>query len=574
LLPGLDRLRRYERAWLRGDVLAGVTVAAYLVPQVMGYAQVAGLDPVVGLWAIMGSLPLYALLGTSPQLSVGPESTTALMTATALAPLAVGDPVRYAALAAGLGIIVGAICIVGWAARLGFLADLLSKPVLVGYMAGVAVLMAMGQLQKMTGVSVHGNSFVTQVRSFARGLGDVHGPTLALGLAVLVFLLTANRLFPRAPVPLIGMLLATAAVGLFALKQHGVAVIGHVPAGLPVPQAPNVAWRDLKALLLPGVGVAIVAYSDNVLTARAFASRNHDAVDANQELLALGVANLGASMTRGLPVSSSASRTVIGDAMGSRTQLYSLVALLSVAATLLFLRPLLADFPTAALGAVVMYAAVRLVDVAEFRRIARFRRSELLIALVTTIGVLLLDVLYGVLLAVALSIIDLVRRVARPHDGVLGYVPGVAGMHDIDDYPDAKLVPGLVVYRYDAPLFFVNAEDFKERALKALDAASGDVEWFLLNAEAIVDIDITAIDALDEHRSELERRGIVFALARVKQELRDDLAAVGFVDRVGSDRLFPTLPIAVQGYLRWYVERHGGPPPGVEVPDPPPAPLV
>jgi high affinity sulfate transporter 1 len=574
LLPGLDRLRRYERAWLRGDVLAGVTVAAYLVPQVMGYAQVAGLDPVVGLWAIMGSLPLYALLGTSPQLSVGPESTTALMTATALAPLAVGDPVRYAALAAGLGIIVGAICIVGWAARLGFLADLLSKPVLVGYMAGVAVLMAMGQLQKMTGVSVHGNSFVTQVRSFARGLGDVHGPTLALGLAVLVFLLTANRLFPRAPVPLIGMLLATAAVGLFALKQHGVAVIGHVPAGLPVPQAPNVAWRDLKALLLPGVGVAIVAYSDNVLTARAFASRNHDAVDANQELLALGVANLGASMTRGLPVSSSASRTVIGDAMGSRTQLYSLVALVSVAATLLFLRPLLADFPTAALGAVVMYAAVRLVDVAEFRRIARFRRSELLIALVTTIGVLLLDVLYGVLLAVALSIIDLVRRVARPHDGVLGYVPGVAGMHDIDDYPDAKLVPGLVVYRYDAPLFFVNAEDFKERALKALDAASGDVEWFLLNAEAIVDIDITAIDALDEHRSELERRGIVFALARVKQELRDDLAAVGFVDRVGSDRLFPTLPIAVQGYLRWYVERHGGPPPGVEVPDPPPAPLV
>jgi len=574
LLPGLDQLRRYERAWLRGDVVAGVTVAAYLVPQVMGYAQVAGLDPVVGLWAIMGSLPLYAAFGSSPQLSVGPESTTSLMTAAALAPLAVGDPFRYAALAAALGIVVGAICIAGWAARLGFLADLLSKPVLVGYLAGVAVIMVMGQVGKLTGVSVHGDSFVAQLRSFARGLGDVHGPTLALGVAVLLFLLAASRLFPRAPVPLIGMLLATAAVGLFALKDHGVAVIGHIPAGLPVPQVPDVALRDLKALLLPAVGVAVVAYSDNALTARAFAARNHYTVDANQELLALGVSNLGASMARGFPVSSSGSRTVIGDALGSRSQLYSLVALVFVAATVLFLRPLLANFPTAALGAVVVYAAVRLVDVAEFRRIARFRRSELLIALSTTVGVLVLDVLYGVLLAVALSIIELVRRVARPHDGVLGYVPGVAGMHDIDDYPDAKLVPGLVVYRYDAPLFFVNAEDFKQRALNALDIAEGDVEWFLLNAEAIVEIDITAIDALDGHRRELERRGIVFALARVKQDLRDDLEAAGFVDRVGPDRLFPTLPTAVHGYLQWYVQRHGSPPPGVTVPDPPPAPLV
>ena len=391
---------------------------------------------------------------------------------------------------------------------------------------------------------------------------------------MLLFLLAASRLFPRAPVPLIGMLLATAAVGLFALKDHGVAVIGHIPAGLPVPQVPDVALRDLKALLLPAVGVAVVAYSDNALTARAFAARNHYTVDANQELLALGVSNLGASMARGFPVSSSGSRTVIGDALGSRSQLYSLVALVFVAATVLFLRPLLANFPTAALGAVVVYAAVRLVDVAEFRRIARFRRSELLIALSTTVGVLVLDVLYGVLLAVALSIIELVRRVARPHDGVLGYVPGVAGMHDIDDYPDAKLVPGLVVYRYDAPLFFVNAEDFKQRALNALDIAEGDVEWFLLNAEAIVEIDITAIDALDGHRRELERRGIVFALARVKQDLRDDLEAAGFVDRVGPDRLFPTLPTAVHGYLQWYVQRHGSPPPGVTVPDPPPAPLV
>ena len=441
-------------------------------------------------------------------------------------------------------------------------------------MAGVAAIMVMGQLDKMTGVPVDGDSFVAQLRSFAQGLGDVHGPTLALGVAVLAFLLAASRRFPRAPVPLIGMLLATAAVALFSLEQHGVDVVGTIPAGLPVPQAPDVSMSELRALLLPAVGVAIVAYTDNVLTARAFAVRNHYSVDANQELLALGVANLGAGMAQGFPVSSSGSRTVIGDTLGSRSQLYSLVALASVAGTLLFLGSLLANFPTAALGAIVVYAAVRLVDVAEFRRIARFRRSELLIALATTVGVLVLDVLYGVLLAVALSIIDLVRRVARPHDGVLGYVPGVAGMHDIDDYPDAKLVPGLVVYRYDSPLFFANAEDLKERGLKALETVEGEVEWFLLNAEAIVQVDITAIDALDELRSELEERGIVFAMAlRAEQDLRDDLDAAGFVERVGEDRLFPTLPTAVHVYLQWYTEEHGGPPRGVDVPDPPPTPL-
>jgi MFS superfamily sulfate permease-like transporter len=441
-------------------------------------------------------------------------------------------------------------------------------------MAGVAVIMVMGQLEKLTGVSVDGDSFVAQVRSFGRGLDDLHGPTLALGAAVLVFLLVASRLFPRAPVPLVGMLLATAAVVLFALKDHGIAVIGDIPAGLPIPRLPDASISDMRALLLPAVGVAIVAYSDNVLTARAFATRNHYTVDANQELLALGVTNLGASVARGFPVSSSGSRTVIGDALGSRSQAYSLVALVTVAGTLLFLRTLLGNFPTAALGAVVVYAAVRLVDVAEFRRIASFRRSELLLALATTIGVLVLDVLYGVLLAVALSIIDLVRRVARPHDGVLGYVPGIAGMHDVDDYPDAKLVPGLVVYRYDSPLFFANAKDFQERALKALDTVEGDVEWFLLNAEAIVEVDITAIDALVELRGELERSGVVFAMARVKQDLRDDLEGAGFVERMGADRLFPTLPTAVHGYLQWYTERHGSPPPGVDVPDPPPTPLA
>jgi len=573
-LRGVDLMRGYERGWLRGDILAGVTVAAYLVPQVMAYAEVAGLPAVAGLWAIIGSLAVYVVLGSSRQLSVGPESTTALMTAAAVGPLAAGDPGRYAAIAAALGIVVGLLCILGWAGRLGFLADLLSKPVLVGYMAGVAAIMVVSQLGKVAGVPGGGDSFLDGIASFADNLSEMHRPTLLLAMSVLAFLLVTNRIAPRAPVPLIGMLLALAAVAVLDLRSAGVAVVGEIPAGLPTPRVPDVSMADLAALLLPAVGVAIVGYSDNALTARAFATRNHYTVDANQELLALGAANVAAGFMQGFPVSSSGSRTVIADSLGAKSQLYSLVALATVLVTLVALQPVLASFPAAALGAIVIYAALRLVDVAEFRRIGRFRRSELVLALATTTSVLVFGVLYGVLVAIAMSILDLLRRVARPHDGILGYAPGVPGMHDIDDYPDARAVPGLVVYRYDSPLFFANAEDFKRRALASIEAPSSPVEWFLLNAEANVEVDITSIDALDELREELQQRGVVFAMARVKQDLRDDLAAAGFLDRVGEERIFPTLPTAVQAYLRWYVERHGAPPPGLVVPEPPQGPPV
>jgi sulfate permease, SulP family len=560
--PGLLRLRSYERSWLRGDVLAGVTVAAYLIPQVMAYAEVAGLPPVVGLWAVMGPLFVYALIGSSRQLSVGPESTTALMTALVVAPLAGGDPARYAALAAALALIVGGLCLLAWLARLGFLADLLSHPVLAGYMAGIAVFMIVSQLTKITGVPVDGESLVSDVGSFLSGLDRMHLPTLVMSAAVLAFLLFGAWLWPKAPVPLVGMLLAAGVVAAFSLQDRGIRVVGEIPAGLPTPGLPGLALEELTALLLPAVGVTIVAYSDNVITARAFAIRNGYHVDANQELLALGTANLSAGVLRGFPVSSSASRTVIADALGNKSQLYSLVALGAVLATLLVGRTVLAAFPSAALGAIVVYAALRLIEVSEFRRIGAFRRSELVLALATTAAVLLLGVLYGVLAAVGLSILNLLRRVARPHDGVLGYVPGLAGMHDIDDYPDATLVPGLVVYRYDAPLFFANAENFRQRALAAVDASPTPVEWFMLNAEANVEVDITAIDTVEELRAELDRRGIVFAMARVKQDMRADLAAAGLVERVGDDRIFPTLPTAVQAYVEWYTARHGEPPVG------------
>ena len=548
LRPGLSALRQRDLPAVRGDVLAGVTVAAYLVPQVLAYAEVAGLAAVTGLWTAVAALGAYVVFGSSRQLSVGPESTTAIMTAVAIAPLAAGDGGRYAALAGALALLVGAICLLGRLARLGFLADLLSRPVLVGYLTGIALIMISGQLEKITGVPVDGDTFAAELLSFAAGIDRVHLPTLLLAAAVLAFLLAGAALFPRAPIPLLAVLLAAGATALLTADALGVRVVGSVPQGIPVPALPSVTITDLTDLLLPAVGVAIVAYSDNVLTGRAFATRNKHPLDADQEMLALGAANVAAGLLQGFPVSSSGSRTVIGDSLGSRSQLSSIVTLLLVVVVLFVGGPVLAAFPTAALGALVVYAALRLIEPAEFRRFARFRRSELALAVATTVAVLVLGVLYGVLAAVALSILDLLRRVSRPHAAVLGFVPGLAGMHDVDDHPGTTTVPGLVVYRYDAPLCFANAEDFRDRAIAALDAAPAPVRWLVLNTEAIVEIDITAADAVQTLCDELDTRGVVLALARVKQDLLHDLRHSGLADRIGANRIFPTLPTAVAAF--------------------------
>ncbi|MBL7499465.1 sulfate permease [Frankia sp. CNm7] len=548
-VPVLGWVRGYRRDWLRGDVLAGVTVAAYLVPQVMAYAGIAGLTPVAGLWAALAALAIYAVFGSSRQLSVGPESTTALMTAAAVGPLAAGDPGRYAALAAALAVVVGLMALAARVVRLGFVADLLSQPILVGYLAGVAVVMIVSQLGKTTGVPVSGQHLYGELASFARHIGAAEVGTVALSVTALAFLFLLKWRRPGVPGPLVAVVLATAAVAVFDLDAHGIAVVGGVPGGLPRPTPP--AMEDLASLVIPALGVLFVGYTDNVLTARAFASRaGHGEIDANGELFALGAANLGTGLLSGFPVSSSGSRTALGAAAGSRSQLHSLVAVGVVLGVLLFLRPALAAFPTAVLGAIVIYAAVQLVDVAGFRRLARFRRSELLLALAALAGVLAFDILYGILIAVALSLADLLARVARPHDAILAQVPGVEGMHDIDDYPDAELIAGLVIYRYDSPIFFANARNFHRRALAAVDAMArrGPVEWFVLNMEANTEVDITGLDALEDLRTELAGRGIVVALARVKQELRDDLVAHGVAGRIGADLIFPTLPAAVAAY--------------------------
>jgi high affinity sulfate transporter 1 len=552
LTPGIAALAGYRRSWLRGDLLAGVTVAAYLVPQVMAYAGVAGLPPVAGLWAILPALALYAVLGSSRLLSVGPESTTALMTATVVGPLAAGDPARYATLAAALAVTVGLLCLVAWAVRLGFVADLLSRPVLIGYLAGVALIMIVDQLPKLTGVSTTGSAFFPQLWSFLRHLSQLHTPTLLFAAVMLTFLFTVARMSRMVPGPLLAVVLGTAAVAVFNLDdRYGIKVIGHVPAGLPTLGLPDLT--QLPHLVLPALGVLLVAYTDFILTARAFTGGDDDGpgLDADQEFLALGAANLGAGVLHGFPVSSSASRTALASSAGARSQAYSLIAGAVVLAVLLFLSPLLSRTPSAVLGALVVYAAVRMIDLSGFHRLATFRRRELLLALGCLTGVLALDILYGVIVAVGLSVAELLTRVARPHDAVEGLVPGVAGMHDVDDYPQARTIPGLLVYRYDSPLFFANAENFRRRALAAVAQQAVPVRWFVLNAEANVEVDITALDAVDELRRELAHRGVVFTLARVKQDLLDDLVAYGLVESVGTDHIFPTLPTAVAAYREW-----------------------
>ena len=552
-LPGLAVLTRYDRTWLRGDLLAGVTVAAYLIPQVMAYAEIIGLPPVVGLWAVVAPVIVYALLGSSRQLSIGPESTTALMTAAAIVALSGADPDlgRRAGLAALVALAVGAVCAVGAVARLGFLANLLSKPVLVGYLAGIGLLMVISQYANLTGLRIAGNDIWTQTGSLLSQSAAVHVPTLVLGLAVALVLFALRRWAPSWPGPLLVMLGAAALVAFTGVGSLGLAVVGELPAAVPGWVLPDFRSVELVPLFEAALGVAVVAYSDVIVTGRAFAARRGERIEANSELLALGAANLANGFLGSMPVSSSASRTVIGDSAGSRTQLHSLVAAATVVLAIFFLSPVLAAFPQAALAGLVVYAGLRLVDVAELRRIAAFRLSELVLALVTMAAVLVTGLLNGIVIAVVLSLLDLIRRIVHPHDGVLGYVPGLAGMHDVDDYPEAAQVPGLVVYRYDSPLFFANADDFLNRALACVDRAPEPPQWFLLNAEANIEIDLTALDALERLRATLTERGIVFAMARVKMEIRDQLNVGGFIDRVGANRVFPTLPTAVAGFTAW-----------------------
>jgi SulP family sulfate permease len=564
LAPGLGVLRRYRRRWLRADVFAGVAVAAYLVPQVMAYASILNVPPVAGLWTALAACLVYAVLGGSRVLSAGPESTVALMAGAAVAPLTGGDPARAASLAAALSLIVAAWVLLARLAKLGVVADLLSQPLLVGYLAGGAVLMVVGQLGRITGTQVEGESIVAQMRSFVAVVHHLHWPTVAVAAGTLSLLLAIARLRPHWPAPLIAVAAATVAGVVWDLADAGVRAVGDVPSRLPSLHLPLVSLHDLQALAVAGLGVAVVAYSDNTLIGRAFRPVDDPSdpeddvpeVDPQQELVALGATHLATGLVGGFPISSSGSRTALAIASGARTQLYSLVAAGCVVLVLLIAGPLIAPMPAAALGAVVLYAAGKLVSIPDFVRLTRFRWTELALALVALVGTVVFGILAGVGVAIGLGILEMTQRLARPHEGVLGRLPGLAGMHDVDDYPEATTIPGLVVYRYDAPLFFANVNDLRRRASRVVQQENeafpeNPVRWFVLNVEANVEIDLTAADGLRELHDDLAARGVRLGLARVKRDLRLPLQRAGLVELIGEDMLFPTLPVAEEAYLAW-----------------------
>ena len=545
-VPGLAAIASWRDHGLR-DLVAGVAVAAYLVPQCLAYARLAGVEPVSGLWAALPALVVYALLGTSRLLSVGPESASALLVGSSVATLSASGNTEPAAVAAALALAVAAVSLVAWVTRLGFLADLLSRPVLVGYLAGVAVTMTVSQLSNVTGVSSSERDTIPKAIDVIGDMDRWEAAPMILAAGVIVALFALQRI-RRLPGPLLVVLAATVVTAVFDLERHDVATLGDVPSGLP-----SFAFPSIPAHLWPGVfgaaaGIAIVAFSGNVLTGRAFAKDANDRIDADQELIALGGANAVAGLFHGFPVSSSDSRTALSLAAGGTSQLTSLVAAACIAIVLVAASPVLEAFPLAGLGGLVIYAAIRLIDVAEIRRIIAFRWSEAVIAAAAFIGVVTFDLLIGIGIAVALSVADLVRRIARAHDAVQGRVPDLAGLHDIEDYPNATTIPGLVVYRYDAPLCFANVGDFRRRVLEAINAEKAPVEWVLLNMEANVEIDLTATDMLEELRAHLESRGIVLALARVKQDLELYLRRTGLAQRIGEDHIFPTLPTALEGF--------------------------
>lgn len=543
-LPGLgDELRPFSR----NNLIAGVTVTAYLVPQVMAYAIIAGLSPVTGLWAALVAIPLYAILGTSRWLSFGPESSVAVMATAVIVPLVAAGGTTSANAAAALALAVGVVGLVASLLRLSFVADLLSRPILVGYMAGIAVLMIDSQIDRVLGAFTADSDSVFEHAWFLLS-SRPQWPAIVTAAVVLValFLISRTRIKPLGP--LLALILGVGVAAVFNAINQPVLLLGDIPAGLPTPAIPMVPAGALPELVLGALGVLLVAYADATLTGRSFHRAGDPPLLPNTELRALALVNVAAGFFRGMPVSTSGSRSAVARATGATSQGYSIAAALFLALVLLVAGPLLEVVPQAALGALVIYAAILLIDVDGFRRLWRFRRSEFWLAIVTTAGVLVFGVLYGVLVAVALSVLLLLVEVARPHSAVLGFVPDLAGMHDITDFPNAREEPGLLIFRYDSPLFFANADNFLNRAREAMRERMPGLEWFALQCEAIIEIDSTGVDAVQVLADEVEAAGIRFTLVRAKSELVETLAKTPLVAQIGEEHIYPTLPTLVGAY--------------------------
>ena len=549
--PGLASLLRYPRSYLRSDVVAGVTVGAVAVPSSLAMAELAGLPVVYGLYGTFLPLAVYGLLGTSRQHVIGPDSTLAALTAVTVAPIAMEggqvDPARYAALAAALALAMGLLLFLAGALRLGFVADFFGKPVLLGYINGVALIVIASQLGKLLGISVGVDDFFAIVWEVLSELGDASGPTVLLSAVLLASAIATRRILPALPPSLVVLALALVIAALVDLEDHGIAVVGEVEGGLPSVGLPGVGASDFLDLMLPAAGFALIAFADLIATVRTFAQKHGYEVDANRELTAIGGANLVGGLTGAFPVSSSNSRSAVNDSTGAKSQAAVIVAAAVVGLFLLFAMPLIEPLPKAALGVIIVVAAAGLINVRSIWRLRHVRSAEVALALVAFGGVLVFGVLGGVVVAIALSIGVFLYRAARPHDAVLGRADDVDGYHDIARWEGAETVPGLLVYRFDSPPFFVNAAYLRERVLELVDATD-DVRWLVINAEAWTYLDATAIDVLTRLQLELEQRGIALCFARLKGRQREIFEETGLTARIGPDRLFPTVRAAVAAF--------------------------
>jgi SulP family sulfate permease len=546
-VPGASSFCNYRRQWLAGDVLAGVSVCVVMIPSVTAYARLIGLQPQHALYAALVPLLVYPFFGSSRQVIVGPDIAISLLMAGAIAPLAGGDAVRAAALAALLALFSGLLLLLGARARIGAVADFFSKPVLVGYMTGAALILVASQLGGLLGIPLKNNDFFPRLFEIAGKLSQAHWPTLLLGSVLLVLLFNLRHFAPRIPAALVACVLAIATSMLLRLEDHGVAVVGAFPGGLPRFSLPITDWRDVHTLLPAAIGIALLTYTEGILLARAFAAKNGYEVEPNQELTGLGLANMLTGLFQGFSVTGSQARTTINDAAGGKTQMVSLVAAATLALFLLFLTPLLARLPTVALAAILIHGGSTLVEFEAMKRIYRFYRTAAIMAALTTLGVLAAGVVPGILFGVVLSLLGLISRVSHPPDAVLREVPD-HGFHDLGVAPAGQTIPGLVAYRFYAPLLFCNSGYFVERVRQLVAASPTPVRWFLLDAQAITDIDVTAAESIHMLRQELRRRGIDLKIAHANRPFREILERTGLAREISERSFFSSVHECVEAF--------------------------
>lgn len=549
-VPGLDSLLHYRRAWFRPDVQAGLSVAAIQIPTAIAYAQIAGFPPQVGLYACILPMLIYALIGSSRQLMVGPDAATAAMVAAAITPLAAGDPQRLVDLSMIVAIMVGLFSIVAGLARAGFIASFLSRPILVGYLNGIGLSLLVGQLGKLFGYEAATSGFVAGILALLENLLHIHWPTLILGSLSLLLMVLLPRRFPQLPGALCGVLLASLAAALLGLDRYGVELLGEVPAGLPQLSWPQTSLEELKSLLRDATGITVVSFCSAMLTARSFAARHGYSINPNHEFVALGLANIGAGVSQGFAISGADSRTAVNDMVGGKTQLVGVVAALVIATTLLLLNKPLGWVPMPALGAVLLLAGWGLIDVQALKGFWKLSRFEFSLCLLTTVGVLSAGVLPGIFVAVSIAVLRLLYYTYRPSDAVLGWMHGIDGQVELAKYPQATTLPGLVIYRFDAPLLFFNADYFKQRVLAVVDGSERP-NAVLLNAEAMTNLDISGLATLHEVQQILKAQGVHLSLARVTGQTLDLLQRSSMLGEIKPPLVFSSVRSGVSAYRYW-----------------------